>query len=513
MFAISKYSLLILLLLSTLPLTSSIVIYKGEPNWIKAENRLVEFNDDNYLKGFQVALNVAPDKKSDRLQQLQQEVKNNLAESVSVKIESSSKLDIANASGASYENFKQNSTSFSNVNLSGVTQLNYYDEKKQTLYCFAYVKIDELLSSNRQRIQEANKKISALKDQIENYVSSENIIAAKKSIRKVIPVFREVEELYSVSIILGDKVDLNYDEFLKNQTQIEQLTIELSNNQIASINDLATDISATINDQIEISKQTLTIDNFTFEDTKMGSKFSRKLNQLLLSKFSTSSKFKILTGADTQTKYTLEGTVWEEDHTLRVVSILRNKSNGAIEGGSESIIAKDNLNTTTYKPDNLEQAKLVQELMSTDQKLSSGLSLDVITNKGNKSPIYEGGEIMTLYVKVNRPCKVRFIYHMADGTKVLLLDNFSIHPDEVNQMVKVSQQFECYPPFGVETLQVFAKTGVNFNPLNTTEDQGYYFINDDIQTINSNNRSTSNLDDSEVAFSEKRVVITTLPSN
>ncbi|ANQ52045.1 hypothetical protein MY04_4710 [Flammeovirga sp. MY04] len=488
------------------------LIAKGDPVWLKAEYRLINYPTDKFLTAYQVAVNVTSENKSDRLAQLKLDAKKELAENVSVQIESVSKTEIANASGASYENFKQNSTSFSNVNLSGLHQMDYYDEKKAILYTFIYIEIKELLSINRKRVSEANQKIKTLKNQIDNYIASENIIAAKETIRKVIPIFREVEELYAVSITLGDKIDLNYNEFINYQTEIEKTNKELLNTHISSVDELANDIASIINDQVQLSNQTLRVDNFTFEDTKMGSKLSMKLHALLTSKLSSQSKFRVLDATNATTKFELQGTIWEEGESLRVLSILRDKESGNIQGGSESKILKKKLGDTPFKPDNLDYALKVQGLITSNQSNNQGLSLDVITNKGNKSPIYEKGEIMSLYVKVNRPCKVRFIYHLADGTKVLLLDNYEITAQQVNQMVKVSQEFECYPPFGVETLQVFAKTGSNFKPLSTSEDQGYYFIQDDIETINNVNRQFSDLEQ-EVAFSEKRLLITTLPAN
>ncbi|KXX68916.1 hypothetical protein [Flammeovirga sp. SJP92] len=493
-------------------------VKKGDPTWIRREYRDAYFPKDKFLVGFQVAENITIELKEENLINLKQLAKNELAESVSVRIESVSKLDIGSASGASYENFKQNSTSFSNVSLTGVKVEDYYDEKEQILYVFAYVNIKDLLQNNRDRISSYLEKIKSSKKQAENNITSGNPALAKKELRRVFPTFREIEELYSVSITLGDKVGLNYNEFLTLETDISKLLAQLNNREIASIKELSAEISSTLSDQVKISNQGLLLENFTFEDTKMGSKFSRKLNQLLELSLSTDGMFKVTNTESPSNKYVITGTIWENDDQLSIISILRDIETGSIIGSTDSKIKITALNNLSYKPQNLQQAMMVQQQFSNDVMENSGLSLEVITNKGNNSPIFAMGDIMSLFVKANRPCKVRFIYHMADGTKVLLLDNYTINQDQVNQMVKVSQEFQCYPPFGIETLQAFAKTGANFEPLNTTDQQGYIFINDDIETINAKNRKVTPENSeieggTEVAFAEKRVLITTLPAN
>ena len=86
------------------------------------------------------------------------------------------------------------------------------------------------------------------------------------------------------------------------------------------------------------------------------------------------------------------------------------------------------------------------------------MSIDLFTNYGKENLIFEEGDTLRLYIKANKECFVRFIYHLADGSKVLLLDNFLVERGEVNKLIKIEQEFECYPPFGTEVLQLNAQT-------------------------------------------------------
>merc|ERR1711916_40037 len=120
--------------------------------------------------------------------------------------------------------------------------------------------------------------------------------------------------------------------------------------------------------------------------------------------------------------------------------------------------------------------------------------------------IYSEGETMKVYVKMGKPCYIRFIYHAADGSKVLLLDNYYIDASNVNKVYQIPEEFECTAPFGVETLQVNAQSA-KFTPLNVREEYGYAFITDDLEEVIAKTRGFKKKE--KVMLAEKRLMITT----
>jgi hypothetical protein len=136
------------------------------------------------------------------------------------------------------------------------------------------------------------------------------------------------------------------------------------------------------------------------------------------------------------------------------------------------------------------------------------MQLDVWTNKGNDSPIFEENDTLLFYVRVSHPSYLRIINHYADGTKVLLVDNMYLGSDKVNKVVKIPAMFQCAPPFGIEILQANAQT-VEFSPLHTERESGYDFIIDDLSGILGNTRGFKRISNEDLK-AEKRIIVTTM---
>ncbi|MCK4406493.1 MAG: hypothetical protein KAV44_02330, partial [Bacteroidales bacterium] len=139
---------------------------------------------------------------------------------------------------------------------------------------------------------------------------------------------------------------------------------------------------------------------------------------------------------------------------------------------------------------------------------NGGMLLDVWTNKGNESPIFEENDTLEFYIRANHECYVRIINYFADGTKVLLVDNLYIGSDKVNKVIKLPKMFYCAPPFGTEVLQANAQTEP-FNPLITEEKCDYRFIKGDLNNILQNTRGFKPIKNEDLR-AEKRIIVTTM---
>lgn len=99
-------------------------------------------------------------------------------------------------------------------------------------------------------------------------------------------------------------------------------------------------------------------------------------------------------------------------------------------------------------------------------------SIELQTNRGRQGVSFHEGERMAIRLKVTRPCAVRLIYVLEDGTQTLLFDNYRIDGQAVGQYVNVPGEFECSGPFGQEFLLAFATTDT-FAPLETQKRDGF----------------------------------------
>ncbi len=115
---------------------------------------------------------------------------------------------------------------------------------------------------------------------------------------------------------------------------------------------------------------------------------------------------------------------------------------------------------------------------------------------------------MKVLLKVNLPSYIRFVYHLADEERVLLMDNYYIDQTKVNHDYEIPVEFQCDAPFGAEVLQVFARTEP-FPEVQTVNKGGYDIIVGDLSKFLSQTRGMTKVKQGLVQ-AERRVVITTV---
>jgi len=59
-----------------------------------------------------------------------------------------------------------------------------------------------------------------------------------------------------------------------------------------------------------------------------------------------------------------------------------------------------------------------------DELVQGKLKVEVWTNKGDDNLIFTEGKRPRFYVRDNKECFIRFIYHLADNQAFLLIDNY-----------------------------------------------------------------------------------------
>lgn len=101
------------------------------------------------------------------------------------------------------------------------------------------------------------------------------------------------------------------------------------------------------------------------------------------------------------------------------------------------------------------------------------------TDRGRQNVEYRAGNQMQIEVKANRPCHLRVVYLLADGTRTLLENDFVIRPGQENRYIRIAptESFICAAPFGTEHLLAYAADGP-FCPLSTTPNPTLYVRNE-----------------------------------
>ncbi len=493
------------------------------PNWIKYESRQAFYPEQKYLIGFSSEINYADAVVSELIDKCKSNAKNTLVESVKVSINSITESGINNLnSGKNAETFeyiKHSSVSYSNIDIAGLISETYYDKKKNIAYALTYISKSDLIAYYKQKVETSLQNLEQkYKFAEESKLEGKAQIAFPKLL-ECLPVFRDIEEAQSILAALGvvDESAIKSKNTLSLKSKVDKGLDELNNSAKSDVSDLAYFIANGLKLQKPDLKGTVSLSTFNYQDTKMGSPLSKRLYKELEQKLVSVAQFNMLnqevfsaSNSLNPYDYIITGTYWEEGDYIKFIVVLRDFKTGKAAASIESKLKKEycSQNNIEYLPENFIEANNKAKIFNENEIIGGDLQLEVWTNKGNTNLLYSQNDTLKLYIRTNKECYVRFIYHLADGSSVLLLDDFYIGVDKINKVYQLPDEFICSEPFGAEMLQVNAQTE-KFEPLNTTLQNGYHFISDNLNEIIEKSRGFKKLDD-KILKAETRLVITTM---
>ncbi|MBC8156264.1 MAG: hypothetical protein H7Z72_25540 [Bacteroidetes bacterium] len=129
------------------------------------------------------------------------------------------------------------------------------------------------------------------------------------------------------------------------------------------------------------------------------------------------------------------------------------------------------------KPDTYQQVVAVQDTLqrTTAPGPLTALHVELRTDRGRSRVEYWENQPMRIEAVATRPCHLRLLYRLADGTQTILETDFTIKPGQENRPVPIAPDaaFVCSAPFGTEYLLAYASE-TPFCPLPTVPSrQGY----------------------------------------
>ncbi len=512
-----NFPLLIAVLLVSVP---SMAQRKKAPKWVEYDQRESMFPEDKYVVGFASEAYTSfgvPDELEDRLQS---DARTELVESIKVNIRSMSTTQMMTQNEQAHSSFRRTSVSLSNIELQGLKTETYFDKKKRQGFAFSYAEKAEISKLYRNKIVSKKARVEQNLNNASTYLQQNDNQSALKSYYSCMPLFREIEEAQTLIMtfegVSTDAAHLYFKEVNDLKLKANKGVKSLQAAKDLSIDDAAFLIAMGLKYQADSIKREIRLNNFTFQDTKMASIFSKRFTRSLESKLAandlrvTIHKPSMIDNVDESEYYNMVGTYWEEGDKIKIIANIRDMLTRKTVASSEATIDKSYFtnNNISYKPANYDNAIKTLVQFNNEKKPNGGLIVDLSTNKGNDGLIFTEGETMKVFVRVNKACYIRLIYHLADGQKVSLLDNYHISNANANKVIELPEEFECTDPFGVETLQLNAQTE-EFTPLVTKEEYGYDFIVEDLKEVLFKTRGfkpKKRLD----AKTEKRMIITTM---
>ena len=389
----------------------------------------------------------------------------------------------------------------------------YYDPSEKQLYVLAYLKKSDLQQKYVAAKAQYQQNITRTLEKSDGKLKQKYYKDALKTCLEGFADLRKLEFMHwalaTLTSVAPDPkgIDSYKEKLHKQLTKIQQYK---TNDLVTVANHLAQCLSIKVGG-LDKPVQLL---NFSYRNSGINSQFSRKFRQVLKAALNKKGievaevNNAILYDAFQRNAYQLKGSYWEDanQQQVRLVTVLEEGSSGKLLTSLDVYLDQGPLRQQDirFKPAQYQKALAQIKIFNQNQSPTrGGLELDVWTNKGKQNPIFVQGEDVKFYVKANKPCYLRFVYHLADGTTVLLLDNYYIGANKVNQVYEIPQVFECAAPFGLEILHLNAQSR-QFGNVPTQRVEGYKVIMGGISEFLKSSRGARN------ARAETKVLITTL---
>jgi hypothetical protein len=481
------------------------------PDWVEKQGRSLRYPETLYLTGYGVAaLKGARDQAGETALA---SARKNLVEKVRITIQAvtSSKTEEV---GDTYSSFFASAVqSTSTLDIQGLESATFEDD--DFVHAFVYVKREILESAHRQKVTSLKQEIAGKLAAAQSLDQAGKATQALDEFVSCYPFVRQLEEAQSLLAAVTSSNPLSDLQTYASANEITIATIrdavqKLIQRPIRSIEDLAWVLVYQLKEQTGKIPGPLSVFVMpcVYQDTKLGSPFSRYFKSIVEQRITELTRWNVM--QEGQTAYILSGSYWEQKDIVRFVVTLRSVADGSICASAEATVENKILLASGHsvKPANYKVALADQKVFAGGEIAGGGLTLEAWTNKQTQGNLFTGGETMKVLVRVNMPCFIRFMYHMADGKRVLLLDEYFMDASKVNVAYEIPQEFECAAPFGAEVLQLFARTG-KFERLNTERVDGYDYIRGDLKNVVAGLRGMK-ASKPKTMQAEQRIVITTM---
>ncbi|MFA6440599.1 MAG: hypothetical protein WCX28_14930, partial [Bacteriovoracaceae bacterium] len=408
------------------------VAYSKAPDWVVNQGKSSKYQEHQFLTGYGLAAVANGSEKEHATEMASANARKNLIEKVRVNIQSTAATKTEEA-GDQYSSFFFSAIqSSSSLEIQGLQTETYYDDDEEVMHAFVYVERDNLVSLY-------SSKVGSLKKEIEEKVRLAKTLEEQNKSTQALneylscyPLVRQLEE--SQSILTCIKISTSINELqqfaVTNEItfgQIREAVTKLVQRPLNTIDDLAWFLVYQLKDQADQKKigklQTL-VAPLVYQDTKMGSSFSRYFNAVMEQKLPEVAQWDAV--QQNSAPYVISGSYWEQEHTVKFIVNARQVSDGRIIASAEASVPVSMIAAAqkSLKPENYKSALVDQKIFAAGETAGGGLIVEAWTNKETRGNLFVDGETMIVSVRVNMPCFIRFVYLLADGKRVLLYNEY-----------------------------------------------------------------------------------------
>lgn len=385
------------------------------------------------------------------------------------------------------------------------------DRQKDYITAYAVLNKDEAAGLYATKNRRLSEQIKTNMGRINKLLQSAQNEKALQQLFETSKLFNEFEQNVLIYMILGGTETT---EPPVARGELDDKIFSLTETDFKSFDDVINGLCFQISKQVTAG-QRITIFPFDYQDTAFGSAFSdyvRRQISFSLAKFIRFQEEQVQPEKSPH-GLTIAGTYWIKGEKMELLATLYDPSGKTFGSARVSFpIAYADQLGISYKPQNFDVASKTEGQFRKDEIVYGDLKVEFWTNKGERSLIFHEGEEMRLYVRVNKPAYIRFIYHLANGVRTPLYKSYYIDATKVNKTVELPDVFVCAPPLGTERLQIFASTQ-ELPALNTTmttiDGEEYEVLTEDI----AHTRGMLKKKNTEAQVAERVITLTTVERN
>jgi len=521
-------------------LCTGLCFASSAPDWVATFGQSSQFPGSTYITGFGMS---AADKKmaqNDKLAQAQGFAQSNLTAAIQIHISSENISNMIEAStngkGTLINDVKSSIVSRTNLNIEGIHYEVFSENGKgDPVYVLAWLEKSTAIAHYKKRFNDGVAQLAIVYKQADSLLNKKDITAARQVFLDCDKRCSELEEMLLILGYLGaspiDQQQMNVLLAAKNASG------QLWTKAAETMEEAAEQIAVKIAEQ-KLAAGTVQINAPMLEDTYLYSQFSgqfRTILERMIAKTTSltplaagdldftpqSAHITAYTGAANGAAYVISGSYFVQGDSLHMYLRVLNVVKNTVCATAEAIMNISATKGLELKPRNFMQAMEDKHVFGNNEIVNSGLSLETWTNRGAESIMLEGGDKVVVFVRVNKPSYLRFVYHLANGARVFpdkLYRNYYIDESKVNKVIALPDTFEVTPPFGSETMQMFASTQ-KFPDVALTkkviDGEDYDVIDDDLPAFTSKTRGLKKLEPKQgtaasVEIAEKRISVTSV---
>lgn len=454
-----KRSIIVAALFLSLPCAAA----DQRPDWVDANGVSARYPDSRSVTGY----GFAEDRNSgDRTTAAAQNALRDLSSKFIVNIRDEITVKLRETDGNYSSDVRNTISAETRLRLLGVKTVTWDDSRRDRAHALAVMEIDPAIGMYTDYRNNLAARLASLIAAGEAAEKNGDLRQAIVSYRTTFPLFIELGETETVLGILRVKSAFPQEGSPAPPVPLTREGIEarLRNmvGAVTSVKACAVSLAEQLKSQYT-STAPLAVFPLTYRDTDFNSQFSAAFVPVLEAELT--QYYRVFSPDNTRRLPStmvnvLSGAYWVDNGTVRIIVFITNPSTGAkMASGSveaaQPVFAEAGMELL---PPNFDDAYRDTRVFLGQTVIPGSLSLDAWTSKGDRNLIFRQNEETELFVRVNKPCYLQAVYHMANGVRLLLYNNYHIDESRVNFVVALPDTFYFAPPLGVERLQLFAST-------------------------------------------------------